>query len=45
MGLSTIQNLEHKYKAIRTQLPKKTNGAQFSVERKFIPPKDIGNQA
>jgi hypothetical protein len=27
MNLSNIQNLEHKYKATKTQLPKKTNMA------------------
>jgi hypothetical protein len=37
MGLSKIQNLEHKYGATKTQLPKKINGAQSSIKRKPIP--------
>jgi hypothetical protein len=33
MGLLKIQNLVHEYRAIRVQLPKKTNGAQSSIKR------------
>jgi hypothetical protein len=43
MGLSKIQNLEHKYKTTKTQFPKKTDGAQSSIERRPIPPKDINS--
>ncbi len=45
MDLSKIQNLEHKYKATRTQLPRKEDGAQSSVEKRLIPLKDINNRA
>jgi hypothetical protein len=44
MGLSKIRNLKNKYGATKTQLPKKTNGAQSSIERRPIPPKDIGSK-
>jgi hypothetical protein len=44
MGLSKIQNLEHKYGATITQFPKKTNGAQSSIEKKRTPPNDIDNK-
>jgi hypothetical protein len=45
MGLSKIQNLEHKYKSIRTQFPKKKKDeAQSSIKRKPISTKDISNQ-
>jgi hypothetical protein len=43
MGLSKIQNLEHKYKATKSQLPKKTDGAQSSIEKRPITPKDISS--
>jgi hypothetical protein len=43
MSLLKIQNLEHKYKTSKTQLPKKVDGAQSSIEKRFIPPKDISN--
>jgi hypothetical protein len=43
-GLSKIRNLEYKYRITKTQLPKKIDGAQSSVKRRPIPPKDIGNQ-
>jgi hypothetical protein len=39
--LSKIQNLKHKYGATRAQLLKKVDGAQSSIEKKFIPPMDI----
>jgi hypothetical protein len=45
IDLSKIQNLDHKSKATRSQLPRKTNGAQPSIERRPIPLNDIGNQA
>ncbi len=45
MGLSKIQNLEHKYRATKSQLPKKTDGAQSSIEKRPIPPKDISSRA
>jgi hypothetical protein len=45
MGLLKVWNIEHKYIAIKTQLPKKTNGAHSSIEKKPIPPKDIDSQA
>ncbi len=37
------ENLEHKYKATKAQLPRKANGAQFSIERRPILPKYIGS--
>jgi hypothetical protein len=45
MNLSKIWNLEHKYRTTRAQLPKKVDGAQSSLEKRPIPPKDINNQA
>jgi hypothetical protein len=42
---SKIRNLDHKSKAIRTQLPRKANGAQPSIERRPIRLNDIGNWA
>jgi len=45
MGLSNIRNLKHKYESTRTQLLKKIDGAQSSIEKRLIPPKDINNQA
>jgi len=45
MGLSKIQNLEHKYKATRAQVFRKIDGALSSIERRPIPPKDIDSQA
>jgi hypothetical protein len=36
-----IRNQEHKNKATKSQLPKKTNGTQSSIERNPIPPRDI----
>jgi hypothetical protein len=44
MGLLKIQNLKHKYEATKTQLPRKTNGAQSSTQKKPISPKDIESQ-
>jgi hypothetical protein len=44
MGLLKIQNLEHKYGVIKAQHPRKIDGAQSSIERKHIPPNNIGNQ-
>ncbi len=44
-GLSKIWNLEHKYKATRTQLCRKANGVQSSIERRPIPPKEISSRA
>jgi hypothetical protein len=40
-GLSKIQNLEHKCEITKAQLPGKIDGAQSSIERRPIPPKDI----
>jgi hypothetical protein len=45
MGLSKIQNLKHKYGATKAQLPKKTNRAQSSIERRHVPSKDVDSQA
>jgi hypothetical protein len=42
-GLSKIQNLKHKYGTTKAQLPKKENGVQSSIEKRPIPPKDIGS--
>jgi hypothetical protein len=39
-----MQNLEHKYGATKAQLPRKVNGAQFSIKRRHVPLKDIGNR-
>jgi hypothetical protein len=44
-SLSNIQNLEHKYEATKAQLLKKTDKAQSSINKKFIPPKEIVSQA
>jgi hypothetical protein len=41
MGLSKIQNLEHKYKVTKTQLLTKIDGAQYSINKRPIPPKEI----
>jgi hypothetical protein len=43
MGISKIWNFEYKYKVTRTQFPRKTNGAQSSINKMFIPPKKIGS--
>jgi hypothetical protein len=40
MGLLKIQNLEHIYETTKAQFPKKTNGAQSSIDKRPIPPKD-----
>jgi hypothetical protein len=45
MCLLKIWNLEHIYRATKTQLHIKTNESQTSVDKKLIPPKDIRNQA
>jgi hypothetical protein len=42
--VSKIRNLKHKYETIRAQFPRKIDGAQSSIERRPIPPKDIGSQ-
>jgi hypothetical protein len=44
-GLSKIRNLVHKYKATKTQLPIKVDGAQTSIDKRPIPPKEINSQA
>jgi hypothetical protein len=44
MGLLKIQNLEHKYRATRAQLPRNKNGTQSSIKIRHIPLKDIDNQ-
>jgi hypothetical protein len=36
-----IQNLEHKYEAIKTQLNRKVNGAQSSIKKKLITLKEL----
>jgi len=41
MGLSKIQNLEHKNETTKAQFPIKTDGPQSSTERRHIPLKDI----
>jgi hypothetical protein len=43
MGLSKIQNIEHKYGTTRAQFPKKADGAQSFIERRHIPQKDINS--
>jgi hypothetical protein len=45
MGLLKIWNLEHKYGATKTQLLRKVDGAQSSINKRLIPPKEIGSQA
>jgi hypothetical protein len=45
MNLSKIRNLEHKYGVTKAQLPRKVDGAKSSIERRLIPPKDIGSEA
>jgi hypothetical protein len=45
MDLSKIENLEHKYEATKTQFPKKVDGAQSSIVKKPIPPKEIDSWA
>jgi hypothetical protein len=45
MGLSKIQNLEHRYEATKAQLPRKAYGAQSFINKKPIPPKEIGSWA
>jgi hypothetical protein len=45
MGLSKIKNLEHIYGATKTQLLKKIDGAQSSIDKRPIPPKQISSQA
>jgi hypothetical protein len=44
-GFIKIQNLEHIYGATKTQLPRKADGAQSSIDKRPIPPKNIGCQA
>jgi hypothetical protein len=43
MGLSKIQNLEHKYGTTRAQFPIKAYGPQSSTEKRHIPLKDINS--
>jgi hypothetical protein len=45
MGLSEIQNLEHKYEVTKTQLRRKANGTQSFIDRMHIPPKEINSWA
>jgi hypothetical protein len=45
MNLSKIRNLKHKYGITKAQLPRNLDGAKSSIERRHIPPKDIGSQA
>jgi len=40
-GFIEIQNLEHKHETIKTHLPRKIDRAQYSIERRPIPLKDI----
>jgi hypothetical protein len=42
MGLLKIQNLEKKYKATKAQLLRKVDGTQVSIDKRPIPPKEIG---
>jgi hypothetical protein len=44
IGLLKIQNLKHKYETTKAWLPRKIDGAYSSIERRPIPPKDIGNR-
>jgi hypothetical protein len=37
--------MEHKYEATTSQIPIKVDGAQSSIDKKTILPKNIGNQA
>jgi hypothetical protein len=43
MGISKIRNLEHKYEATKTQLLEKVDGAQSSIVKRPIPPKEINS--
>ncbi len=43
MGLSKILNLEHKYGTTKAQLLRKANGAQSSIKKRSIPPKDMSS--
>jgi hypothetical protein len=44
MGLSKIENLEHKYEASKTQFLEKIDGPQSSIVKRPIPPKEINSQ-
>jgi hypothetical protein len=41
MAILKIRNLKDKYGATKTQLPKKIDGAQSSIEKRLTSPKDI----
>jgi hypothetical protein len=41
MVLSKIRNLKQKYEATKAQFLRKVDGAQSSVKKRLIPPKDI----
>jgi hypothetical protein len=43
MGLSKIRNLEHKYGATKAQFLIKINGAYTSINKRPIPPNEIGS--
>jgi hypothetical protein len=45
MSLLKIWNLKHKYKTTKAQFPRKANGAQSSIKRRPISPKDISSWA
>jgi hypothetical protein len=42
----SIENtkLEHKYGTTKSQFTRKANGAQSSIDKRHIPPKEINNQ-
>jgi hypothetical protein len=40
-----MEPLKYKHGATKTQLLRKENGAHSSIEKRFIPPKDIDIQA
>jgi hypothetical protein len=45
MGLWKIRNLEHRYETTKAQFHKKANGAQFSIDERPKPPKEINSRA
>jgi hypothetical protein len=38
------ENPEHKYEATKAQLFRKADGAQSSIDKRLIPPKEISSQ-
>jgi hypothetical protein len=43
IGLLKIKNMEHRYEATKTQFSKKVDGAQSSIIKRPIPPKEINS--